>query len=177
MIFLIPNILTKHECEYLSNQFDIERKHTPSADIVYTQTNVSYGFQPSFVFNTYLDKLKPKILSYNPEVEDLLNVNTFVREYINTSTLDKHIDRKDISITMSICLESTINKEWPICAEIEGKEYCFNTNVGDAVLLFDADKNTHWRNKLECKENERVIQFFLHWKPVNYVSKKTKSLL
>ena len=111
MIFFIPNILTKYECEYLSNQFDIERKYNESADGQYAGTNISYGFRPSFIFNTYLDKLKSKILSYNPEIEDLLNVNTFVREYVNTSTLDKHIDRKDISITMSICLESTINKE------------------------------------------------------------------
>jgi hypothetical protein len=78
---------------------------------------------------------------------------------------------------MSICLESTINKEWPLCAEIEGEEYCFNTSVGDGILLFDADKITHWRDYLECSENERVVQFFLHWKPSNYVAKKTKSLL
>jgi hypothetical protein len=78
---------------------------------------------------------------------------------------------------MSICLESTINKEWPLCAEIEGKDYCFNTEVGDAILLFDADKTPHWRNILICNNNERVVQFFLHWIPVNYTTKKTKSLL
>ena len=177
MVFFIPNILSKDECNYLSKQFDIERKYTPSADTEYAQTNISYGFRPSFIFYTYLDKLKPKILSYNPEVEDLLNVNTFVREYINTSTLDKHIDRKDIGITMSICLENTINKDWPLCVEIEGKDYCFNTNIGDAILLFGADKYPHWRNQLQCNENERVIQLFLHWKSVNHISKKIKSLL
>ena len=177
MVFFIPNILTKDECEYLSKQFDIERKYNASADAGYANTNISYGFSPSHTFNIYLDKLKSKILEHSSNIDDLLNVNTFVREYVNASTLNKHIDRKDISITISICLESTINKEWPLYAEIEGKEYCFNTNVGDAVLLFDADKNIHWRNELNCKENERVIQFFLHWKPINYVSKKTKSLL
>ena len=179
MIFFIPNILTKDECKHLSKQFDTERKYNTSADKGYANTNISYGFEPSFIFNTYLDKLKPKILSYNSEaeIEDLLNVNTFVREYINTSTLDKHIDRKDIGITMSICLENTINKDWPLCVEIEGKDYCFNTNIGDAILLFGADKYPHWRNQLQCNENERVIQLFLHWKSVNHISKKIKSLL
>jgi hypothetical protein len=146
-------------------------------DNEYAGTNISYGFAPSFAFNTYLDKLKSKVLEYNNNFDDLLNVNTFVREYINTSTLKKHLDRKDISVTMSICLESTINKEWPLCAEINNKEYCFNTNVGDGILLFDADKVTHWRDILECRENERVIQFFLHWEPVKYITKKTKTII
>jgi hypothetical protein len=177
MIFFIPNILTEDECKHLSEQFDIERKYNPSLDYDWAGTNTSYGFEPSFVFNTYLDKLKPKVLECNPTLDDLLNVNTFVREYVNTSTLDRHIDRKDIGITMSICLESSINKEWPLCAEIEGKEYCFNTNVGDAVVLFDAHKNPHWRSPLECNDSERVIQFFLHWTTNKYTNKRTKTLL
>ena len=177
MIHFIPNILTKDECRYLTEQFDIERKYQNSADSGYSGTNISYGFEPSFAFNTYLDRLKSKVLEYNSNFDDLLNVNTFVREYVNTSTLKKHLDRKDISITMSICLESTINKEWPLCAEIDESKHCFNTNIGDGILLFDADKITHWRDTLECQENERVVQFFLHWSPVNYIAKKTKTLL
>ncbi len=177
MIHFIPNILAKDECKYLTEKFDIERKYQNSADGEYSGTNISYGFEPSFAFNIYLDRLKSKVLEYNSNFEDLLNVNTFVREYVNGSMLKKHLDRKDISVTMSICLESTINKEWSLCAEIEDKEYCFNTNIGDGVLLFDADKVIHWRDSLECQENERVVQFFLHWSPVNYIAKKTKTLL
>ena len=78
---------------------------------------------------------------------------------------------------MSICLDSTINKEWPLFTEIDGKEYSFNTNVGDGIILFGADKHMHWRNTLICKENERVLQFFLHWMPISYIAKKTKSLI
>jgi hypothetical protein len=176
MIHFIPNILTKDECKYLKDQFDFEKKTRNSVDSGYF-TNISYGFKPSFVFDTYLEKLKSKVLEYNNNYDDLHNVNTFVREYVNTSTLIKHLDRKDISVTISICLESTINKEWPLYAEIDNKEYCLNTNVGDGILLFDADKITHWRNPLECQEDERVVQFFLHWRPYNYVTKKIKSLL
>lgn len=177
MIHFIPNILTKDECKYLTEKFDIERKYRSSSDSDYSGTNISYGFEPSFEFNVYLNKLKSKVLEYTTNFDDLLNVNTFVREYVNTSMLKKHLDRKDISVTMSICLESTINKEWPLCAEIENNKYCFNTNVGDGILLFDADKITHWRDPLNCHEKERVVQFFLHWSPPTYSSKKTKSLI
>lgn len=177
MVYFIPDILTKDECKYLSKQFDIEKKVNASADKEHAGTNISYGFEPSLTFNIYLDKLKSSVLKCNNNFDDLLNVNAFVREYINTSTLKTHIDRKDISVTMSICLESTIDKEWPLYVKINDENFQFNTNVGDAIILFDADKNPHWRNQLECNENERVIQLFLHWKPVNYRSKKIKSLL
>lgn len=173
----IPNILTKDECKYLTVQFDIERKYQSSADNEYTGTNVSYGFSPSFAFNSYLDRLRSKVLAHNNNLEDLLGVNTFVREYVNTSTLKKHRDRNDVSITMSICLESTVNKEWPLYAEIGGKEHNFNTNIGDAILLFDSDRIIHWREQLNCHESERVVQFFLHWVPVDYIAKKTKTII
>ena len=178
MIYCVPNLVSKQECEFLLKQFDIEKTRTHSADSK-LGTNNSFGFRPSaFIFNDYMENLKNDVLKFAPnEIIGLQNINTYVREYRNESFLSKHIDRTDISVTMSICLESTINKEWALCAEIEGKEYCFNTNVGDAIILFNADKTIHWRDTLICNENERVVQLFLHWSPINYVSKKTKSLL
>ena len=176
MVYFIPNILSNEECKFLSKQFHIEKVNNFSTDIK-VDTNESFGFRPSYNFDKYLDILKPKILEFNNEIEYLDNVNTYVREYFNNAFLTKHIDRKDISVTMSICLESTINKSWPLFSEIDGKEYSFNTNVGDGILLFDADRHTHWRDTLICNKNERVLQFFLHWMPVNYLTKKTKSLI
>ena len=176
MIHLIKGILTKEECNNLTKQFDIEKKINASYDKI-KDTGNAYGFQPSYIFNTYLDKLKSKILEINSNIDDLTNVNTYVREYKNNDYLKKHIDRTDISVTMSICLESTINKEWPLCAEINNQEYCFNIDTEDGIILFDADKIPHWRDTLICNENERVIQFFLHWQPIKYESKKLKTLI
>ena len=174
MIHLIKGILTKEECKFLAHQFDIDKKINQSIDTL-KDTGNSYGFPPSDIFNEYLDKLKSKILEINSNIDDLTNVNTFVREYKNNDFLRKHKDRKDISTTMSICLESTINKEWLLSAEIDGIEYSFNTNVGDAIILFNADKIEHWRDTLICDENERILQFFLHWIPT--YAKKIKKLL
>ena len=177
MVYFIPNVLSKVECEFLSKQFDIEKVNRASADEL-ADTNVSFGFSPSYNFDKYMETLKPKVLEFNKRgIEHYDNVNTYVREYVNHSKLDKHIDRKEISVTMSICLDSTINKEWPLFVEIDGKEYSHHTNIGDGILLFGADKNVHWRNPLECNENQRVLQFFLHWMPINYVAKKIKSLI
>jgi hypothetical protein len=174
MIHLIKGILTKEECEFLTYQFDIDKKIKPSIDM-FKDTGNSYGFEPSHIFNQYLDKLKSKILEINSNIDDLTNVNTFVREYKNNDFLRKHIDRMDISTTISICLESNINKDWPLFVKINNQKYSVNMDIGDGVILFDADKIVHWRNTLICNENERVIQFFLHWIP-NY-NKKIKTLL
>ena len=174
MIHLIKGILTKEECKFLTHQFDIDKKIKPSIDIL-KDTGNSYGFLPSSIFNQYLDKLKSKILEINSNIDDLTNVNTFVREYKNNDFLRKHVDRTNISTTISICLESTINKEWPLCVNINNQEYSVNMEMGDGVILFDADKIVHWRNTLICNENERVVQFFLHWIPT--YAKKIKTLL
>ena len=176
MIHLIKGILTKEECSILTNQFDVDKKINASFDNP-NSTGESYGFEPSYIFNEYLNKFKSSILKFNSNIDDLENVNTFIREYKNSNFLKKHRDRNDISVTMSICLDATINKEWPLYAKIDNKEYSINIEVGDGVLLFDADKHIHWRDALVCNKNERVLQFFLHWKPVNYVTKKIKTII
>jgi hypothetical protein len=176
MIHLIKGILTKEECNILKNQFDIDKQINPSLDKSKVTGN-TYGYEPSYIFNEYLDKLKSSVLKLNYKIDDLRNVNSYIREYKNNDFLKKHRDRDDISVTMSICVESTINKVWPLNAEIDDIEYSFNTNVGDAIVLFDADKIYHWRDILICNQNERVIQFFLHWTPIIQITKKIKTII
>jgi len=175
MIYLIPNILSEEECKFLATQFDLEKSNTKNVDDIRATPN-TFGFRPSNKFNVYLNKLKPKVLE-TLNITDLTNTNVYVREYKNDSFLVKHLDRTDINITMSICLESTINKQWPLWAEIDNKNVNFNTNVGDCIILTDSDKIIHWRNKLICNENERVLQFFLHWKKIDYSKKQSKTLI
>jgi hypothetical protein len=180
MIYFLPNLLSNSECKNLLKIFEAEKKLKPSADIstLRSGTKNSYGFIPiSNNFDIYLDKLKSNIIDFDSTITNLVNVNTYVREYRNKSFLEKHIDRKDISITMSICLESTIKKTWPLNATIDGINHSFNTNVGDGILLFNADKITHWREELNCNDSDRVVQFFLHWKPDFNQQKKEKSII
>ena len=173
----IPNLLTKEECEHLVKQFDISKIKNPSADWDWLTGN-SFGFgSKSIEFNKYMDILKPKILEFYPENTILNNVNTFVREYLNGSFLKPHIDREDIGITLSICLELNIKGTWPLCAKVNDEEKCFNINVGDGLLMTTAYKTPHWRSTLICDKNERVVQLFIHWKETDYLSKKIKTLL
>jgi hypothetical protein len=174
-IHLIKNIINYNECKYLSELFDAEKITTKSNDNS-IMTNNSYGFGTCNVFDDYMNILKKKVLQYfSNNTHKLLNVNTYVREYVNDSFLKKHVDRADINVTLSICLYSNINKSWPLIAEIDGQEYSLDTQIGDGILLIDSDKITHWRNELICNKDERVIQFFLHWRYPN--SGLNKSLI
>ena len=176
MVHLLKNILTKEECRELVRQFDIESKLNISKDDKESYGN-TFGFGPSNKFNLHNDKIKQKILEFFPENTLLENVHPYVRKYSNDSILVKHVDRTDISITVTICLESTINKDWPIWAEINGEDVFYNTNVGDGVLLTHSHETIHWRDKLICDENERVVQLFYHWRDVTNTSKTKKTLL
>ena len=174
-IHFIKNIINYDECKYLSDIFDAEKIKIKSYDTS-IMTNNSYGFGTGNVFDDYMNILKKKVLQYfSNNTHKLLNVNTYVREYVNDSFLKKHVDRPDINVTLSICLYSNINKRWPLIAEINGHEYSLDTEIGDGILLIDSDIITHWRNELICNKNERVIQFFLHWRYYN--SGLTKSLI
>lgn len=176
MVYFLKDILTKEECAELVAHFDIESKQNISKDDKESYGN-TFGFGPSNKFNSHIEKVKSKVLEFFPENTLLENVHPYVRAYSNNSKLIKHVDRTDISITVTICLESTINTDWPLWAELNGEDVFYNTNVGDGVLLTHSHETIHWRDELICNENQRVVQLFYHWRDVTNTSKTKKTLL
>lgn len=175
-MYKIENILTKKECDTLKTAFYVEKKLNQNWDLNPDKTSSNtYGFQPSNLFNSYMNTLRPKINSYIKN--DYKNVNTYIREYKNGSFLEKHTDRDDIGITLTICLENTTGQIWPIKAIYNNKEYEFNTEIGDGVLLIDSNKTIHWREKLECENDKSFIFLFIHWKAAGELDKKNKTLI
>lgn len=178
MIFFIDEVISKEDCEILTKLFFKEKETMLNIDGgEYAAAKFSFGFEPKlYDFNKYLDILKPKILEYY-NVKTITNVNSYVRCYYNGAELEKHVDRPDIGITLSICLNTTINKQWGLCAEIDNSTDCYNTDIGQGVLLIDSNKYTHWRDKLECGDDEYVLQFFLHWTSSKTTTKETHTLI
>jgi hypothetical protein len=164
MIHFLNNLVSPEDCKILVSEFRKQEKTRLNADISHPLINdkTTYGFKGYGEFDKLLDSLKPIITELNGN-KKIKNVNSFVREYKNGSVLKKHIDRKDIGITLSICLFSNIKNEWPISAEYNDVEISHNTNIGDGLLIIDSDKIPHWRDVLVCGEDESVIQLFLHW--------------
>jgi hypothetical protein len=159
---ILKNILTQEECKFLHEKYLVEKIDNKNAD--FEDEESRYGFRPSDYFNVYMDKLKPIIISHiDTNTYSIENVNTYIREYKNGAILKKHIDRKDINITLSITLFSNINQEWPLCAEIDGKVKKFEISIGDGVLILNSNEISHWRDELICKNDEYILQLFVHW--------------
>lgn len=116
--------------------------------------------------NIWLYELKSK-------VEELVGfevntVNTYCREYNPGAVLDKHKDRADIGITLSICIENPSNIEWPICSnDYDGSIICKDIKVGDGLLIYDSHELEHWRDELICGEDDYIFMMFLHWQKKN----------
>ena len=129
----------------------------------------------------------PEALATLPQVEEVIKKdyphtrfeNAFTRIYQNGSKLTYHTDRIELYLTLSVCVFSDINGEWPLCVsavpyngghwntelpfEIFSKEYTsFITPVGSGVSC-NGTTYVHWRDVLECNENQKVIQTFYHW--------------
>jgi hypothetical protein len=156
----------------LVSEFRKQQKTRINADQTHLLVNneTTYGFKGYGKFDKLLDSLKPIITDLNGN-KKIKNVNSFIREYKNNSVLKKHVDRDDIGITLSICLFSNIKNNWPLHAEYDGIEISHNTNIGDGLLIINSDKIIHWRDELQCDENESVIQLFLHWKEISFTKK------
>jgi len=174
-MFLLKNIISKEECNFLTKVFYSEKLFEKNYDINSYSSPNSFGFRPSHNFNQYMDKLKPIIQKYSNN--KIVNVNTYVREYKNNCELVKHTDRDDIGITLSICLYNDTNVNWELIADIDNKEYAYNANIGDGILLLNSNKVTHWRNPLICDYDKKYIAFFLHWIEIDENIKQKNTLI
>jgi len=159
---ILKNLLTKEECEFLHQQFLVEKQIIPDMENHAKYGPNTYGFRPSDVFNVYLEKLKPYIQKCIGDA-GIENLNTYVREYKNGSSLIKHTDRNDIGVTLSINLFSNIDGIWTLYEERDGKVNGYDEETGDGIVILDPYKITHWRDELVCNDDEYVLQLFLHW--------------
>jgi hypothetical protein len=89
--------------------------------------------------------------------------NSYSRIYFNGSTLKPHIDRPGLDITLSLCAYSDIETEWPLCVHDGQQVHILATPPGTAAAMLGT-KHVHWRDPLVCRDDQKVIQVFCHWR-------------
>lgn len=103
-----------------------------------------------------------------PMVRELTGIavepaNPFSRIYYNESILRPHIDREGLDWTISLCLFTNADYDWPLKAKLEdGTILEFPTVKGEGNLV-NGRKINHWREPLSCGPDQYVVQVFLHW--------------
>ena len=162
-VIRLDNIITEEQRLHIKNvilQKQSENKLSLENDIVNYKNSMG------------LDRI-PEIEEYfnyfTPIVEQVTNLklqkeNSYSRIYNVGSTLNKHIDREGLEITMSLQIENTTGLPQPVFAEnYHGGINDAALNNKDCVLLKGRDLN-HWRNPIESLNPEgTLMNVFFHW--------------
>jgi hypothetical protein len=107
-----------------------------------------------------------------PHIENELQVkmipaNSYARIYYNGGTLQPHVDRKGLDYTMSITLFSNIDNDWPLwCEDLQGNNVPLVIPRGWGGIMLGTTMK-HWREPLVCRDDQYVIQLFVHWSFLN----------
>lgn len=161
LYFNLGSILTQEECEDLALEvFESLKKGNVVAETDTKYYRNSFGgstpgsWECLKRFTTLVEeKTGKKIKPANP----------YCRIYNNESTLHPHIDREGLDWTISVCLFTNLKHDWPLIAkEADGNLVQFPTRTGEGSLVAGRILE-HWREPLECGEDEYVVQMFLHW--------------
>lgn len=174
-----PNIFSHDECQALSNEmFNLLKNDQLSMDVTpYTNGSLgAYNLESTLVHLEKIEKFIKKDYGENIAFE-----NTFSRIYQNGNDLKIHTDRPGLDITLSACVYSNLDWDWPIFVsfkEVNGlwstvedpEEYkqesgVYYTPVGSGVACLGT-RSPHWRDPLICRDDQYVIQIFYHWRYV-----------
>lgn len=125
--------------------------------------NNSYGAILPFLWEL-MDRFRPIVEGIvNKKIK---NANPYIRIYQNGSTLNSHTDRDGLDYTISLCIFENINKDWPLKVKTENGDVMeYPTKTGYASLV-TGNILQHWREPLNCNEDEYVIQLFLHYEDI-----------
>jgi hypothetical protein len=159
----LGKILNEYECEYIMKEFF----HFYEKGTIALEKDTSF-YKNSYGGNTPITwYLLGRFL---PMVEEktgkkLKTANPYIRIYNNDSTLPSHKDREDLDWTISVCIFTNLDNEWPLWVEdsnVENGKVGYPTIMGLAGLV-DGRTTAHWRDILKCKDDQFVIQLFLHY--------------
>ena len=170
-------ILTPEECQAIANEvLEYRELGIISAEPDKRYYNNSQGgIAPSSY--DYMAKFLPVVRKLTGR--KVVFANPFCRIYNNTSTLNPHTDRDLLDWTISVCIKTDVNWDWPLKVRTSDKSIVsFPTTLGYASLV-RGNLYTHWREPLVCDDNQNVICMFLHYtnpdNPALYAEENTES--
>ena len=168
------NILSTSECNEIADEFKaiiLDGKANIDQNYYYDKSLGYYNLKSSL---KYLSKIE-KII-FKDYQDELTFSNTYIRKYEKLNYLKPHIDKPGLDVTLSMTVDGITH--WPLCVSnliyedvvndlvlsprYQANHKKYYTDIGDGVACYG--RNTvHWREKLDCKKDEYLIQIFYHW--------------
>jgi len=164
MHIFFDKLITPERCEIL-NQLALKYKEDKKLNHEGDKTHYanSYGNGRIPEYEKLLKELTP-LIKEKTGLQNITEENSYTRIYYNGAMLKRHIDRKELDLTLSLCTFTNLDKPWELHVELEnGKIASFETKPGQAALIL-GNKMPHWRDDLVCRPDQYVIQSFYHWK-------------
>jgi hypothetical protein len=161
MHIFFDKLITLERCEILNQlalKYKDDKKLNYEADKTHYANSYGSGRIPEL-----LKELTP-LIKEKTGLQNIVEENSYTRIYYNGAMLKRHIDRKELDLTLSLCTFSNLDKPWELHVELDnGKIASFETKPGQAALIL-GNKMPHWRDDLICRDDQYVIQSFYHWK-------------
>lgn len=164
MHIFFDKLISLERCEILNNlarSFKEEKRMNYEADNNHYANSYGAGNIPEY--EKLLRELTP-LIKEKTGFHNITEENSYTRIYYNGARLRRHVDRKGLDLTLSLCTFTNLDKPWELHVELEGgKIASFETKPGQAALILGT-KMFHWRDDLVCRDDQYVIQSFYHWK-------------
>lgn len=161
MIMVCHGIIDQYWIDTINNEmFEAEKAQAlnyEGSDSRYLGNSYGLGDMPGA--NCLMHQLTPLIKAAYGDVRP---ANSYSRIYYNGSILNPHIDRPGLDVTMTICTYSDIDIDWPLYVDFNGTTHAIITPVGSAAIIKGTLHN-HYRERLICADDAKVVQIFLHW--------------
>jgi hypothetical protein len=157
----LGKILNDYECFFLKKE--IIQQESIGEFILETDnryyTNSVAGINPTswYLLNRFLE-----LAAYTAD-KTLQIANPYTRVYKNGSSLNPHIDREGLDWTISVCIFSNIENEWPLKIKNIDDSVIESPTIQGYASLVNGRELEHWRDPLECDDRQMVIQTFLHY--------------
>tara|TARA_S200000501_G_scaffold325240_1_gene322966 strand:- start:699 stop:1244 length:546 start_codon:yes stop_codon:yes gene_type:complete len=156
---IVKKFIDPSFAEYLQNYFTVISKNglcTQGDD----QAPNSYCVYGDPAFDTLMVMTSPIVENFLKK--RVLPQYTYARIYFQDSILEKHTDRPECEISVTLSLGGVYNHLWPICIEdYDGNENCVELNVGDAMIYYGRDLE-HWRNKFNGVSQYQVFFHYVY---------------
>jgi hypothetical protein len=165
------NVLTEDQCFRFAAKMLSLREDNKLYYEGKTENNPNAFYDNSFGVGS-VPEFEQALRDMQPHIEEELQVkmkvaNSYARIYYNGGTLKPHKDRSGLDYTMSITLFSNLEEDWPLwCRDLEGNEVALKIPQGWGGMMLGTTME-HWRETLVCRDDQYVIQLFVHWSFVN----------
>jgi hypothetical protein len=154
---IIDNFIEPEYAKQLHNMFKYEVENNPNKFDRDSYCPKSYAIHNHKLF---LQILVSKIPHISDIVEQLVfPTYTYARHYKNGEVLEKHTDREQCELSITLHLDSD-KVDWPICfTKPNGEPVSVNMKPGQAIL-YNAMISEHWRDEYL---GDSYSQVFLHY--------------